>query len=337
MLLALVMFVLLGSAFGQQGSVNPKLLAPPDPALQLPIKDLRVTSSVITEVPSFGFFHPAECDDDGEIFFHLNHGSWNNMEVLKLKVVAGSAEPTTYAAPADFTANKTGFFINFAVTPSGELWMVGESLKQEFFLFKFDSEGKPIAQTKLAVPEHFDVQDFAVSDQGSVLVSGNFNHEAKADMSGRRYVALFDSNGRLQEEIDSKTDKIDLGSRGMHEGGVIYGADGRLYVLLPQSILVVTQAGTVERRIPFDKPKDFFATHLAISGGYLAIWLNKHNDHGLLTTQFLLIDVSTGESMARYNATAETGNAGLCFSRKDGFTMWRIENDRLNLLMANAH
>jgi len=337
MLLRLVIGFLLGSAFSQQGSVSPKLLEPPDPALQLPMKELRVISSAITEVPTFSFFYPARCDKDGAIYFHLNKGSWNNMEVLKLKIVSGSAEPTTYLAPADFTANKSGFFINFSVAPSGDLWMVGESLKREYFLFKFDSDGKPTAQTKLAVPEHLDLRDFAVSDQGSVLVSGSFDRDANAGLSGKRYIALFDSSGRAQKEFDPKADGVDPNSSGMHEGGIIYGDDGRLYVLLPQSILVVSQGGAVEKRITFDKPKDFLAIHFAVSGGYLAVWLTKRNERGPLFTQFLTINISTGESMARYNTTAETGNAALCFSRKDGFMMWQIENQRLKLLMANAN
>jgi len=328
---------LLGSAYGQQASVSPKLLAPPDPALQLPIKELRVISSAVTEVPTFSFFYPARCDKDGAIFFHLNKGSWNNMEVLKLKIVSGSAEPTTYLAPADFTANKSGFFINFSVSPSGDLWMVGESLKREYFLFKFDSDGKPTGQIKLAVPEHLDLRDFAVSDQGNILVSGSFDRDANSSLSGKRYIALFDSSGRLQKEFDSKADGVDPNNTGMHEAGIIYGDDGRLYVLLPQNILVVSQGGAIEKRIPFDKPKDFLATHFAVSGGYLAIWLTKRNEHGPLFTQFLTIDVGTGESLARYNTTPETGNAALCFSRKDGFTMWQIENQRLKLLMANVN
>src|SRR5579862_9871439 len=99
----LIAFCLLGSAFGKKESVNTRLLKPPDPALQVPVRELRVTSSTATEVPSFGFFGAPQCDKDGELFFHLNKGSLNTMEVLKLKFVAGSAEPTVYQAPPDFT------------------------------------------------------------------------------------------------------------------------------------------------------------------------------------------------------------------------------------------
>jgi hypothetical protein len=337
MLLRLAVVLLLGRAFGQQGSVSPNLLAPPDPALQLPIKELRVLSSAVTEVPTFSFFHPARCDKDGAIFFHLNKGSWNNMEVLKLKIVAGSAELTTYLAPADFTANNGGFFINFSVTPSGDLWMVGESINREYFLFKFDSEGKPTAETKLSVPEHLDLRDFAVSDHGVTLVSGNFGRGANADLRGQRYVALVDSSGKVVKKLDAQADGVDVDKPGFYEGAAIYGDDGLLYLLLPQSILAISQSGTLERRIHFDKEKGFEATHLAISGGYLAIWLQKPNKNALLTTEFLVIDASTGESLVKHNTTPETGNAALCFSRKDGFTMRQMENQRLKLLMANAN
>src|ERR1700743_3891179 len=133
--------VFLFCALVQAGSVNPRLLTPPDPARQVPVRELRVTSSIATEVPTFGFFGAPQCDKEGELFFHINKGSPNIMEVLKLKFAAGSAEPTIYQAPSAFTGDKSrGFFINSSVTPSGEFWMLGESLTSEYFLFKFDSE-----------------------------------------------------------------------------------------------------------------------------------------------------------------------------------------------------
>jgi hypothetical protein len=329
---------LLFCAFVQKGSVNPKLLAPPDPAFQLPARDLRVTSSTATEVPSFGFFGAPQCDKDGELFFHLNKGSLNTMEVLKLRFVAGSAEPTVYQAPPTFTGDKSGgFFINWSVTPSGEFWMLGESRARKYFLFKFNSEGTVTGETELAVPEHLDLRDFAVSDQGIVLVSGNFDHDATEGRAGKRYVALLSTFGKVQKEFDLKLDKVDLETMDLHEGAATYGEDGAFYVLGSQQVLVISQSGTIERRLSFDKPKDARAVHLAVSGGYLAIWLYKDNKDGPITTQFLLMDTSTGESLVLYNTTPETGNAGLCYSRKAGFTMWHEEDKRLKLLTANAN
>src|SRR5579884_3809686 len=97
-LLAVLLSVISGAAAAQD-SVNPKLLAPLDPALEVPVRELKVASSNLTEVPGFGSVGAAQCDRDGNPYFHQFAGSFNKMDVLKLKMLAGSAEPITYKGP----------------------------------------------------------------------------------------------------------------------------------------------------------------------------------------------------------------------------------------------
>ena len=327
-----------GNASCQEKSVTPKLLPPQHPKFEVPVQDLRVTSTTSTQVPTSNFFGFAQCDKDGRFYLHTARGfNFNNMEVQRLKITADEGEIISYLAPTTFTVDKKGFFINFSVTPAGDLWMLGESINREYFLFKFDSDGKPTSQTHLDVPDHLDLATLAVSDQQVILLAGNYNREANADIRGKRYVALFDSAGKQLKEFDAKTEKVNLEAIPTTESVAIFGEDGLLYLLLPQSILVVSPGGTLEKRIPFENSKDFSAKHLSVSGGYLAVWMTKAAKDGPDDVQFLIINADNGESLVKYNTTEETGNAPLCFSRIDGFTMWRMENKRIEVLTANGH
>lgn len=324
---------LLCSASGQQNWVNPKLLAPLDPELSVPTRQLKATSSTLTEVPFFTFYDTAKCDQSGEMFFHT--GSLNSMEVLKLKLIAGSAEPTVYKATSEFVAQKAGFLVNFSVSPSGDLWMIGESRDREYYLFSFDSNGDTKSSSKLDVPEHLEIRDFAVSNSGVLLISGYFDRSAASGLQGKTFISLLDSSGKIRKRLDLESQKHDFALEKLHEDSVVFGDDGLLYTLEPSGILVISPAGSLVRQIKFDKPPGFSAVNLALSSGYLAVWLYKPSKNGPTVAEFLVIDASTGESLALYKPTNETGDVALCYSRKEGFTMWQVENHRIRLTIAS--
>ncbi len=255
------------------------------------------------------------------------------MDVLKLKMLAGSAEPTLYKGPEEFQASG-GFFVSFSVSPSGDLWMIGESREREYFLFSFDSNGDLKGKSRIEAPEHLDILDFAVSDKGIMLISGHFNRDAAGNLPGQSFSALMDSSGKIRKKFDVESEKFDFHAQHVPESAVVFGDDGLLYLLQPSGIYVISQAGALVRHIKFAKPPEFSAVNLAVSGGYLAVWLSKDNKNGPLTFEYLVIDANTGESLGLYKSTAEMGDA-LCYSRKEGFTMRQIENHRIRLTMAS--
>jgi hypothetical protein len=166
------------------------------------------SSSHLLEVPSFGYYGNAQCDKDGNLFFHSNSTIFNQAAVLKLS--AGSWEPTIFKISADFLDNTA--FEQFSVSPSGTLWLLGES--KDHYIYTFSSDGQMTGRTRLEVPDHLNLEDFAVSDRGTSLVAGYFDSKADAPVRGTTYVALLDHSGRLLHRFNEPYEAVDLSTVG---------------------------------------------------------------------------------------------------------------------------
>jgi hypothetical protein len=290
------------------------------------------SSSHLLEVPSFGYYGNAQCDKDGNLFFHSNSTIFNQAAVLKLS--AGSWEPTIFKISADFLDNTA--FEQFSVSPSGTLWLLGES--KDHYIYTFSSDGQMTGRTRLEVPDHLNLQDFAVSDRGTSLVAGFFDSKADAPVRGTTYVALLDHSGRLLHRFNEPYEAVDLSTVGkaIQGGNAVFGDDGFIYLLHSASVLVVSESGAVVRRIKFDKPDHTaIPTRIAVSNGMAAIWLSKVGSDDRITQQFLLLNAETGEPFAIYTPSEEISHWGaLCFSRKEGFEFYAVESGRVKLINA---
>lgn len=140
MFLKWVLAVLLFSTLGlQDSSVSSRVLVS--------------SSSHLLEVPSFGFYGHAQCDKNGNLFFHGTSGSYNEPAVLELS--SGSWEPTVFRVASDMFKD-TGFE-EFSVSPSGQVWMLGVTRAGGHYVFSFSSDGKMSGRTKLEVQDHLNI------------------------------------------------------------------------------------------------------------------------------------------------------------------------------------
>jgi len=299
----------------------------------IPSRVLVSSSSHLLEVPSFGFYGHAQCDKESNLFFHSDTTPFNHGTVLKLK--SGSWDPTLFEIPQN--ASEKIIFEAFSVTPSGQVWEIGETTKSQF-LFTFTSDGEMSSQTKLEMPDNLFVQDFAVSDRGTSLVAGYFDSTAEAELQGKPYIALFDHSGHLIKRFIEPFEQIDIASeaRKIHPGSAVFADDGSFYLLHEQTIVVLSESGSLIHRIKFDKPdKAANPTNIAISGGMAAIWLSYVDSRKKITQRFLVLDLQTQEPWALYTPAPELGDSGaLCFSRKDGFEFYGVDAGRVILTQA---
>ncbi len=292
------------------------------------------SSSHLLEVPSFGFYGSAQCDKDGNLFFHSSSASYSQATVLRLN--SGTWEPTVFKVSPDFL--KDAFFEEFSVTPSGQVWLIGAAKGGGQYVYAFSSDGEMSSRTKLEVQNHLNIQDFAVSDRGTALIAGYFDSDADDELKGKPFIGLFDRSGRLLKLLNEPFETVDIAAESLniHAGNATFGDDGLFYLLHAQSVVVLSESGAVVRRIKFDKAdKDSRPTKVAISGGIAAIWLIKVDKKGMITQQFLVLNAETGEGLAFYTPSGGINeNTALCFSRKDGFEFFGIESGRVRLSQA---
>lgn len=310
------------------------LLSTPGDNSGIPSRVLVSSSSKLLEVPSFGFWGHAQCDRDGNLFFHSDASAFDDAIILKLS--ASSWEPTLFKATLE---NKRLYYGGYSVSPSGQLWLLGNNghLDGEQYVFGFDSDGKMASMTKLDVPSGLEVEDFAVSDRGVALISGFFGINAAQDLHGQTFVGLFQASGKLLRRLNGGLGTVDLVNihKSLHSGAAIFGEDGYLYLLHDRTILVVSESGTLVRTVKFDKPnKDAISTKIAVSGGWIAIWLTERNEKSQTTEKLLVLDSQTEEPYALYSPPSGVNGNAMCFNRKDGFEFYGVQDGRVKLTTA---
>ena len=297
---------------------------------------LRASSSQVLGVPPFSAYGNAYCDNAKNLFFHVagETNSYNAGVIMKL--APSSQMPTLYQLPREFSG-KIGF-LEFFVTPSGAVWFLEEASDGPLYVIGFASVGSMATRSRLDAPEHLRAEDFVVSKNGVTLLAGYFDKDAPKNLRGKSYIALFEKSGKLRKEIkaDSIQD-VDLKeiAKKLHNGAVTVGPEGNFYFLHSNEILVISEYGDVVRRLSFSRPyKDVTAVKVHLSGSVLSIQFVKPNKDGLLLTQFLRLDSATGQPFALYEPSDELGNNCVCFSHRDGYTFFRIENGKVKLVSA---
>jgi hypothetical protein len=224
------------------------------------------------------------------------------------------------------------------VTPSGELRVLAQGSDHATYVFRFDSDLGSTSKTKLELPDHIRVSSFATFESGTMLVTGYFGPKAEPQDQGKIYTAIFEASGKLRAVVTAHFADFDFASIGkkLPEGGAAIGEDGFLYLLRPNEVVVISENGTIARRMRFEKPSpELIASRIDVSGGLIDIELLK--DQGLgkeLTAQFLVLNASTGKRVGLYHEPEPSFGSFVCFSRVEGFTFTTIRDDKLTLLTA---
>lgn len=317
--LGIVLLVALAAA---EGGESPK----PQP--------LRVSSSSDLAVPAFGATGNAQCDSQGNLYFHAT-ADVNASTILKLAPDGGKFDFLNL--PADEA--EVVAFRGFYVAPGGEVWFLAQS-KDATYLFKFGHDSTSATKTKLETPDYLVAQDFAVFPDGVSLLAGYMRNPAEKRAGIQSYVAVFEGSGKLRRNIKADDD-VEFGNtvESLHQGAAAIGADGLLYLLRPSQVVVFNENGTIDRRLKFEKPEaKFVPTRLDVAGDIVSIQFYRDEGQGKpFTANYLLLNAVTGEPIALYNPDEELGNNLLCFSAQDGFVFERVNGaGRLRLLRAKA-
>jgi hypothetical protein len=294
-------------------------------------KELTASSIKPLQIPVFSTYGETFCDIDGNMYFHIAAGSYGQSPILRIS--SDGEESLMYKMPEGDESRPT--FMSFNVSPMGTVRVLAES-KDGTLVLEFDSEGKVSSRTKLDLPEQVTAQEFASFENGSVVFYGYYNKEAKENLRGQRYEAIFAPSGKLIKQIkDSEPLNLDAFSKSLPSGAVTLGKDGNLYLARNNDVLVISQSGEVVRRMPFDKnPSDAAVSKIIYSEGLLAIVLSKNDQKPFVTRRYIILDSLTGDERGFYASSKETSNIDVCFSRKEGFTFIHNDEGKQSLIFA---
>jgi len=296
---------------------------------------LREASSVAWPVPAFPATGNPQCDADGNLYFKASLGL---TDTGLTKVAHDGSKNHFYKSPGADADSKYYQFSQFNVTPSGDVRVLARSSSYDAYVFLFDPDFSGASKTKLELPEHLRVGSFAAFESGTILVTGYFDEHADKKAQGKSYAALFQASGKLKIVVAGRFANVDLASvrKKLSEGGAALGEDGFLYLLRPDEIVVISESGTIVRRMPFKKPNpELLAVRALVSGGLVVVDLLKSEALGKeFKAQFLVLNASTGERVGLYEPEPALGNTLLCFSRSTGFAFLSMRDDRVMLSTA---
>lgn len=310
-------------------------------AAQDQIRTLRLASSIPWTVPPFQSSGQTQCDGDGNLYFDVS-GTPSSRTVV-MKVARDGSKYELYSLPAPPSGVRMGF-LGFSVTRSGSVRILGlsrvgsekDAHDWATHILSYNLDAVAPSDTRLQAPEYLQAKSFAAFESGAVLVSGAFNRKAPLELQGKPYTAVFDPSGKLAAEIRADSATAPALSQRLPEGGTVSGEDGFVYLLRSDSVWVISETGSVVRRLPFRKlTADPLATGIFVSKGLAVVVLNTHVDKGKpLKAQYLVLNASTGEMLGRYEPEPALGNNVVCFSRDDGLTFWQVVDGKDVLAMA---
>ena len=297
-----------------------------------PVRELKAGPSHLLDIPQFGFYGTPKSDEDGDLFFHANTGSYNAAVVLKLSHSAYA--PTVYVA--DGVDEKRLAFWAFSVTPDGNVSMLAQALDKKMYAIRFSSAGNILEKVQLDLPDKFAINDFSVFESGIIVVAGFYLRDADQKLRGKSVITFFSESGVIKKQLKDDFTPVDVMKvmEKIMEGGSTIGKDGNLYILQGSEIFVMGQQGDILRRIKYQKPEEYSAFKIAISRGLISVWLAKNEGDYGIATKYVVLNQSSGEVMGEYAPEPELGNNAISFSASDGFTFFRIKDGKVQLTTA---
>ena len=297
-------------------------------------KTLRPTRTIETSVPTFWADGHNQCDQAGNLYFHVDSGLTGSGEVMRLS--EAEFEPALYKLPAK--DSNVPAFVAYSVTPAGTVWLLAQNKEHAYQVFGFKSDAGQPSTTMVRAPTHLVATGFAVAEGGEFLLSGFFDQKAAEDLQGQRYVALYDQSGRELKNLGSPgLEPIkwnEIGTKPL-EGAVTVGTDGNFYSIAQGAIQVFSPGGDLIRSLAFKKPdQDAAAWWLAPSGGLISVEFTRTNKQGDVEMKYLVLDEATGQPYGLYVPSPELGNNAACFTRGIGFEFLRVSNGKLRFLIA---
>ncbi len=285
-------------------------------------------------VLSFTFSSNPGCDKDGNMYFHV--GEFSNVGILRMTADGSESKNLTASDQSSQTANAS--FSDFSVTPGGTVYVLaGADGKMK--VLRYDENGAKGEPIPLDIPQSVIGTNIVATDSGAMLVFGFYDDSAPATLKGKGYTALLDASGRVRQEIQMSVPGLDISKLAAGQAfapGMALGDDGNFYVPGSNQILVISPAGELIQRIPFENPDPKgVPSRIFAAGGMLVIVFSREDDH-LVHESYLVLLAGSGDVVGYYQRSAELrGMGAMCFSPKSGITFLRAgENKHLELLTA---
>ena len=313
LLILLLRLLLLTNGAGGDKATTSKVWPVP-PAVPLPATEVKATST-----QWFWWIGAAQCDGEGNIYWHSGSLNVQDLTFVKLLTDGSSA---IYHPVGSQSADLD--FISYYVSHNGELFVLATERAnyKVLYLLKAGNDPGSFSSARLDVPDGLDpmtVNGFAVLPSGETFIHGYFGKEAPKADRGRSYFLELDASGKLLRRSsgqvsDSAAKDVDKGIVPLQVAPAI-GGDGLIYVLGPGRVLGLSPSGEVIRTISLSPPKDGYDApfDLRAAGNRLLLtWRKSAERH--VETEYELLDGSTGEVLRLYRPT-ESKDMLVCFTR----------------------
>jgi hypothetical protein len=298
-----------------------------------PARPLEISSERSLGVPVFSFSDLIQSDKDGNLFFHAG-GSLHDPTLLKIST---DGSTMTYRPPTDLP--KDAYFRRFYVTRSGQLYsLIAASNGAELFVVPYRSNGSPQSILKLPPEGQVAETEFAVFENGNIVLGGFFH--GPESFKGKRFRYLLNRNGELVKKLETAEGGADLNpalSR-LQAGGIAEADDGSLYTLVGTGggrfdVYTIGTDGSAGRKFSFKTPDmDFVPLQLFVDSTYLAAVSHKRRKNAVNAVEIFVVDLATGETIGHYTPPEQAGNMLVHFSVKEGFKFLKARNNVFGLV-----
>jgi hypothetical protein len=176
------------------------------------------------------------------------------------------------------------------------------------------------------------VRHLAVVNNGTMLLEGYRDVREPLDKPRTGFAELRDSSGKLIRDLSADIPPTDVYAAQFHplDGDLAAGEDGRFYLLREKDLLVVNQAGEIEKDIAFTKPvSDARALEVAYSKGLVSIiFIHRVSprEPADVKVRAIVLNAQTGAQQGDYAFDPATTGSVLCFNAQKGYSLMAVEN-----------
>lgn len=288
---------------------------------------LSVSGRINFGIPMFGSVGKTDCDTSGSMYFNV--GTRIGQMGPFLSVSSDGRNHVVYALPPELSAFAD---LAWAVAPGGTLYILrGNS--NGYKLIRFKGDGSIGGISSFDIPARTTVRFFAIAENGTVYVQGYRATQDPLTKPSPGFAGLFDASGKLVHDLSENAPQVDLSAAqfGPLDGDAVAGEDGRFYLLDARKVLVLNQAGEVERELKFQKPLQAArAVRVDYSKGVLSIIFHSVNrispsQPADVEVRALLLNAQTGEPQGNFVFDPTSTSSVICFNIQDGYSLMAMD------------
>jgi hypothetical protein len=309
------------------------------PRLQLKVKESLPVAPLVRSIAYTG----AQCDGKGNVYYHpAMEAPANPMSGPLVRISADGHQVVNIGLDSAPDFPKGTPFNTFALGLRGEVHILVYK-HGEPYLVNFNDDGD--FESVAGLEGNFAVTEFAVFPTGELLIAGARIPEGRGRQKPVPFTAIFDRNGivlkelRIESDVQAKPGSAPEADSTLESGQAVPADDGNIYLMRSSqkpSIVVISPAGEIVRRVRLTPPSDFPQPgNFGVGGGKIAMsFFRPTNDERHSGTYlYSLYDAETGEREMDFVPAAEAGGDFLCYSPNQ-FTLFGWHDDGLDLVHA---